>query len=660
MNKNKTSTAIALILIAAMTISFMLLPAASAHDPPWEIPSYPYLVVAPDPVGVGQTVSVIMWIDAPMPASAVVNDVRRQDYTLTITKPDENTERVHWPIIHDTTSIQFYQFTPDQVGTYTLKFDYGGQVYTWNATAAMRTWTNDVFLPASKTETLTVMDEPLPAPIWYPLPTEYWTRPIEGQNTEWHQVSSNWLGSPYIPGAGAQYGIVGNIQLDGTAPNSPHIMWSRSIQDGGVVGGSGYSVPGMTYYTGSAYNVRFDNALVMHGRLYYELPYGNAGTGGGWMCVDLRTGEEIWYNDQMGVAGTGVPRPLFGYIYDYAHYNQHGAIPAGGWLFSANFGTAFEATTGRQAALSITNVPSGVPVPGPQGEILRYVWNNAGGWLAQWNSSKVFSTQTSGTIDASTEARYDWNVTITGLGPGNWAINTGQAYSSSATHNVGAAFDNILLLRQGNLGQLGNWAGANITAISLKPESRGQILWTRHYPAAPGNVTRAITSWDPDNGVFITQDKETMVLNGWSLENGAHLWGPTEPAKNDGAFFRQTTMVAYDKVYFAGIGGILYCYDVKDGTLLWTYGNDPLVPGNSTFAGLDNPWGNYAIFIDVIADGKLYLGTTEHSAQAPYYKDTRYRCINATTGEEIWTMMGWGTGMDCGHAVVADGFFVYP
>jgi hypothetical protein len=41
-------------------------------------------------------------------------------------------------------------------------------------------------------------EEPLPAPITsYPLPAEYWTRPIEGQNTDWWSISSHWLGSEH-------------------------------------------------------------------------------------------------------------------------------------------------------------------------------------------------------------------------------------------------------------------------------------------------------------------------------------------------------------------------------------------------------------------------------------------------------------------------------
>ncbi|MEM2130336.1 MAG: PQQ-binding-like beta-propeller repeat protein [Candidatus Bathyarchaeia archaeon] len=686
--KSKSTTFVTLFLLLTVTLLLIALPIATAHDPPYQIVSYAYIHAAPNPVGVGQRVSIIMWIDYPMPAATVTNDVRRTNYKLTITKPDGKTETFDWPIVYDSTSVQYFTYMPDQVGTYTLKFDYPGQVYTWNATAAMQTWTNDVFLPASKTTKLTVQQEPVPDPVAsYPLPTEYWTRPIEGQNTDWWMISSNWLGPPYImrqQGTSAWHG--GHFQPDGIAPNSPHIMWSKPIQDGGVVGGSSYHVQGTTYYMGGSYNTRWSNQIVMHGRLYYQLPYGNSGGGGGWMCVDLRTGKEIWYNDQMGVSGTGIPSPAFGYLFDYDMYNQHGVIP-NGWLFSTNFGMAFDPATGKPAALNLTNVPT-VPtlasVPGPYGEMLRYQFSSTGKWLAQWNSSKVFNVQTSGVIPANapitpapsgtntywngsmwvsntvrtaqgyaavTTPAYDWNVTIPSLGPGTWTVNR-------------ASLDNILLLTQGNLGvhvgsflgSAGNWEGMNITAISLKPESRGQILWTKYYPPAPGNKTRLITSWDPENGVFIMTDAETMDLYGYSLANGNLLWGPTAPA-GDLDFFRQATTVAYGKLYYAGYGGILYCYDVKTGNLLWTYGNGGL--GNSTYAGTGTAWGHYPIFVDVIADGKVYLATTEHSPGSPFYKGTRYRCVNATNGKEIWTIMGWGTGMDPTYDIVADGFFVF-
>ncbi len=675
----KTSTVIALILMFAIAVSLVALPIANAHDPPWTIISYAYIVPAPNPVGVGQTVAIVMWIDAPLPDATVSNDIRRHDYTLTITAPNGKTETKQWDVVLDSTSVQTYQFTPTQVGEYTLKFEYEQQTYEWSGA-----YQNDVFTAASKTTTLIVQEEPLPeARNSYPLPTEYWTRPIEGQNTDWYAISSNWLGRPYISGAGASFGMPGGIQPDGTAPNSPHIMWTKPIQYGGVVGGSNVGVSGNVFYTGSSYQVRYSNPLVMYGTLYYEEPYGDSGGGGDYVAVDLRTGEELWRTTlTIGV-------PTFGYLYDYDTPNQHGVLPNGLLIIPYSVGgistpygmmggipcwTALEPATGKLTSMNITNIPSGLGVAGPKGEYLIYTLTNLGtssnpNWyLAQWNSSKALGLYGGFSMgnwysvkaNASLPSCYDWNVSVT-LGPGTWSVATDFLGTAPL-----ASLDNLILLIQGNLGlHPGDYApgatppslGANVTAVNLDTTkgTRGNVLWTKFYPPAPGNNTRGIQGWDTEAGVFIFWDKEDMLLRGVSLANGQEIWA-TETA-NDWMYMPNSVLVAYGKAYWTGYGGITYCYDVKNGSLLWTYGNGG--EGNSTNSGLETPWGRYPTFVDVIADGKVYLSTTEHSANTPLYKDALFRCINATDGTEIWTMMGYATNMYGGTDVVADGYFAF-
>ena len=66
--KNKSMTIlIALILMISIAIPLVNLPAAKAHTPPWDFPSYAYIVPAPEPIGVGQTGAIVMWIDYPLP-----------------------------------------------------------------------------------------------------------------------------------------------------------------------------------------------------------------------------------------------------------------------------------------------------------------------------------------------------------------------------------------------------------------------------------------------------------------------------------------------------------------------------------------------------------------------------------------------------------------
>ena len=323
-----------------------------------------------------------MWIDVPLPQNAITNDIRRHNYTLTITKPDQTTETQHWDIISDTTGIQFYQFTPTQVGVYTFKFDYGGQIYIWNDTAAMKLWQGVKFLPATRTVTLTVQQDPLPAPIYsYPLPTEYWTHPIEGQNTYWYAIASNWLRGPYL--GTFQQPNMNLWQKDGIGPESPHIMWTKPIEFGGVVGGTNTGVNGSTYYSGGSYEGRFDTSLIMNGYLYFKMPQSNNGATGPYVCMDLRTGQIIWQNANIA--------PTFGQLEFFDSPNQHGVISSGYlWQISGSTWIAYDGFSGSWL-FNITNVPTGTDVTGPNGELLRYQFDYTHRLLALSNSPSYHS-----------------------------------------------------------------------------------------------------------------------------------------------------------------------------------------------------------------------------------------------------------------------------
>ena len=193
-------------------------------------------------------------------------------------------------------------------------------------------------------------------------------------------------------------------------------------------------------------------------------------------------------------------------------------------------------------------------------------------------------------------------------------------------------------------------------AISLKPESRGVLLWTKDYATPAGNLTRSFRFVDPVNRVFIFWDKETVTYSGYSLDDGSLLW--TTPSENPwnlyanggGAIWTQTT--AYGKLYSTGYSGIVYCYDTKTGNQLWNY-------STAVMAGYATPYGGYPLGVAAVADGKIYLHTNEHSSGAPYWKGAPLICLNATTGEEMWTLPFHGSSgyVPWGYAV-ADGYFI--
>ncbi len=666
--KNKNiAILIALFLIISMSATTVLLPTTTAHSPPWTIQTYAYVSAVPDRVGVGQNVFIVMWAYLKMPQSTISNTIRMQDYRLNITKPDGSVE-TRGPFTPDPTETIYTTYTADQVGNYSVVLYYPNTVYIWNDTAAIQTWTNDTFLGAtSQPATFTVQNEAVPSAIGsYPLPTDYWTYPIEAQNTLWYSISSNWLGtgSPQIGGT--------NIQNDGSAPTSAHVMWTKSIQDGGIVGGQNVGTPGQQFYTGQSYNQRFPNPIIMTGRLFYREPSGETAQSGDVVCVNLRTGQEIWRR-------SGMPTLSFGYTYDLETPNQEG-VWGSGILFSANFAQAFDPRNGN-SLFNVSAVPSGTQAYGPQGEILRYVFTNMGTTanqnytLAQWNSSRLWdnsgTTPTIATnVSASTGARYDWNVTV--------------PWRNGMTGTVvvlNAFLGDVMLGINGTTG-IGDpgytlWGGWNngtanpytIWAISLKPETLGQLLWMNTYTTPEGSDTSVLV-WpetvNPTQRVFNMYIKETMDLYGYNLDNGQQIWGPVPDqfafdtftgsvnTENTGAH-----RVAYGNLYFSGYGGVLRAINDTTGQVEWTYGNGGA--GNSTAVPIGTPWAYLPVFIGGIADGKIYLFNDEHSPTTPLYKGALIRCVNATTGEEIWTLTGWGDGgaFVAQNGAIASGEYVY-
>jgi outer membrane protein assembly factor BamB len=664
--KNKAAVTIALVLVLSIGV-FGIFPTVNAHTPPWQVPTFLFLTAAPNPIGVNQPTTIIFWLNQPPPTSAGSGGDRWRNIALEVTKPDGTLQSLG-SFTSDDVGSCYTLFTPTQPGTYTFKVSFPGQVASLygptGIAGASSVYENDTFQPSTSSTTLTVQQAQIPQPPNYPLPTGYWTRPIEGQNTNWFTVASNWLSAPQV---------VYRFQPDGAAPNSAHILWAQPYEFGGVVGGSNTGTDGMTYYSGLNYEAKFQTPIIINGRLYYEQPLANDARGGGFVCLDLHTGEKIWEQNLTGIT--------FGQLYDYESLNQHGVVP-NGYLWRSvsdanNGGTvwmAYDPFTGRWL-FNETNVPSGTQVYGPNGEILVFQMNYNARWLAMWNNtaaptlagalgtgSSAYQWRPNGkNVNASTA--YTWNVTIPSL----------AGLSSPAIVKV--LYDDLILGTSSTFITNSAYGGTQnpytFWAINLN-KARGQIgqlLWYRNYTAPSGNITRTIyvdPGWplvDQSARVFVAHDEETRVNWGYSIDTGEILWGPSAPEANALGFYFSTggqlsaKATAYGNLYQAGYGGTLYCYNLTTGKVTFTYGNGGA--GNSTFSGLASPYGNFPIGTGAIADGKVYIFSSEHSPTSPYWKDALIRCIDAFTGKELWTTYGYaGVGSNNGMAV-ADGNMVY-
>jgi outer membrane protein assembly factor BamB len=673
---------IAILLAFSIGSSMILILPAEAHTPPLKISTFAFIQSVPNPIGVGQSTHVFMWIDKILSSSAIANDYRWHNYKLTITAPDGTTDVKTWDVCQDTTSSQGYNFVPDQVGNYTLKFDFPGQdVNAYSHVNGL--YNNDTYLASSASMTLTVQADPITNyPDTYPLPTEYWTRPIYGENPGWFTIASDWLGtgSPIMT-------TYGRYVPGGVGPITSHIVWTKPTQSGGVVGGTNFITAGDTYFEGSAYIQRYRNPIIAAGKLVYKDPLGFSSSNGGPMkCVDIRTGEILW-------SRTDIPALSFAYIYDTQQPNQHGVMQP--VLCTANFGMCFDLDTGNWL-FNVTNVPSGMAALGPQGEVLRYVVSNGGSttspdwYLAQWNSSRLFTTtglspSQSGIYDASLPSRFDWNVSIPWLNVmGNQTETTVQytngtianvkGYSSTGSNPNAAnpssqlyAFaGDTIICRNGSLAGVGSFGSSYSTTsytyfavnINSTKGTVGSIRWWNTI-APPENLTTVLQGpADPSTGIFTESYRETSQWVGYSLSTGQKIWGPTpSQASLDyyGYFYpglAEGQVVAPGRLFSAGMAGIVYCYDSSTGDLLWTFGNGGA--GNSTNSGFQVP-GPYPTFVNAVANGVVYIMTTEHTVETPIYKDARTRALNATDGTELWSLSNYNGGGTASTAV-ADGF----
>ena len=177
-----------------MTASIMLLPNASAHYPPINVPTFSFCSVSPNPIGAGQTARVNFWVGEPPPTASGQFGDRWGNLTVVVTKPDKTTSTLG-PFTSDATGGTYTTYTPSTVGNYTFQMFFGGQTLAGNNLAPGTPNTGpfanpaigDYFQPSSSNIfTLAVQQQPIPlyAPTT-PLPTSYWTRPIYGENNQW-------------------------------------------------------------------------------------------------------------------------------------------------------------------------------------------------------------------------------------------------------------------------------------------------------------------------------------------------------------------------------------------------------------------------------------------------------------------------------------------
>jgi hypothetical protein len=623
-NTKQVLTTLTLILTMILTSLATTIPSTSAAN----YPTWLFLTVQPDPIGVGQDANVVYWLDKPPPTASGPRGDRWQNWKMQITSPDGDIETINLAA-SDAAGSGIIKYTPTQIGNYYFQITFPGQNITQGSVI---NW----YKPSESTKVeLTVQEEQIQLFPINPLPTEYWTRPINAANHGWFELASNWLGGGSAGPHGPRcYDVNGNFNPFGSAPDSPHVMWTKEIAFGGIVGGE---TGDTNYFPGETYDRKFQPPIIMDGRLYFNQRLGTSAYQGLY-CIDLQTGEEIWFKNATTVT--------FGQLLNWQTPNVHGVIPHL-WSVVGTTYKMYDAFTGDWL-LDIANVSSGTMIYGPNGEILIYSLSGTANTLTLWNSSKVLSaTMTDnwyyrpvGTLlDGRTG--YEWNVTVPDM-PGSQSllkIKDGLLYAR-ATYTDGAP----------GTAKVGDVA-YDVSFNTIKVDANGK------YPTAISNL------WTPVNRTFdgsllngfMDRDilpvfvKEQMVWYGINARTGVVAWGPTEPYENAWGVYQPYAdwQSANGIFYAAGYDGMIHAYNITTGVNVWNWYADQ--------SGLETVYGHY-VFKDSamsICDGKIYAVTNEHSPSTPLYRGSKMYCIDAATGQGLWNVTFWGL-----FPVIADGYAV--
>jgi hypothetical protein len=679
---------------------------STSEIPPQGYRTWVYVAASPELIGVGQEVMLVTWT-AEMPpdigeqsgqVSSPTGRAGWYDMQIQVWDPDNETEILNLPY-SDPVGANYIPYTPTKVGTYRIQAIFPETIKE-SVSGERSLYTGEVS-PIGEFE---VQNEQIQAWVDPPLPNEYWTRPLYGASRNWHVLTGNWLsGDANVWPHGGGGGTTNNFGW-GPAPESAHILWSKPFYIGGLMDTRFGSI---NYQTSHYQGVTFGANIILNGKIHTDdirLNMGTAHGGGGWQVLSLYTGETLFEDFELN-------DPSFGQIYLYESGNQHGGFSylwrTSGVEYPDRVRIAYarpnddvrqlpvrirssrtvdssEVSTGGtewemidantlQTICYIANVStSGEGVYGKDGSLCYYRTYTIGSdwYLSVWNSSH-------GTMCISQQGTGAWQWRPAGGGFGG----SNPFFGSTAYNNVhngelfyclnvsipslsGYDSASIRAVREGEYFIVGDqgWNDEDgitpgwMMGISLERGNEGNKLWETTFTppfasqilniSQPGAFTGGMQMAGvyPEDEVITFESVRQLSRWGFDLQTGEQLWKiDDDPQMN---YYGQNEYVYQGLlITYGSYSGVIRAFDIRTGELEWEY--------VCTNEGFESPYGNYPVGIRAISDGKIYTTTSEHSYTHPLYRGRNLRCINATDGTEIWSILDFG-----GSVAIADGMLV--
>jgi outer membrane protein assembly factor BamB len=621
------TTILVAILISSMVFSLGNFPETKAQA---TMQSYSFIGAIPNPVGIGQEVLLHIGITRALQLYYMGWD----GLTVTVTRPDGTTETLG-PFTTDSTGGTGTVYVPTMAGNYTLQTNFPEQITSATKVGQGISIGTTVLASSSENLVLTVQEQPIPYYPGQPLPTEYWTRPIDSQLREWNTIAGNWV-------LGASRGLE-EVHFNQDAPDTAHILWAKQLQTGGLAGGIGHGP--QAYEDGDAYEGLFAGSVIIAGVLYYNQFKAAGGTDveQNVVAVDLHTGKELWTKQLATPDGVG-RRLSFGQVFYFSSFNYH-AVFSYLWTVDGSTWHAFDPFSGRWV-FSLSNVPTGTTMYDPSnGNIYRYSVSTSARTMTLWNLSRAVQPQATGGSGDGSWVRNQMGSTINATRGIEWTVQIPQGLPGSARAVV---LEDKVFGSRVTTTQIDSWA------FSLEPGQEGQLLFNNTWNApadwAAGNLTLYVTPVNLEDEVFTIYISELRQHYGFSITTGQQIWGPTPPQY----YLDYLGGLSVRNRHYQGMlisaqmSGIVYAYDITTGTLLWTY--------EATDQYSEILWANnWPMRVVFFTDGKIYLSHSEHSPIDPKPRGAPFICLNATTGEVIWRIDGAFRGNDWGgNAIIGD------
>ena len=658
--KKSLALAIVIFLMLSMTASMILLPTDQAHTPPWQIPTYAFINVAPNPAGIGQTVTIGMWLQIPPPTAVAATGDRWHNFKVTVTHPDGTTETLG-PFTSDDTGGTYTLYTPTPLGNYSFVFSYPGETLL-GANGGFGPYIGDYFQPStSPTVRLTVQQDAIPPIPTNPLPTQYWTRPVQAGNGVWSTITGNWLGFGAHSFANTgRYNITSNYNPYSDAPKAPHIIWTKPVAFGGLVGGEFGGTDTSNYYSTSQYEPKWA-PIIINGIMYYVTYPGSYVSPGGWVAVDIRTGQTLWTKNTTDILRCGQ-------LLQMVNPNQFGSTA---YLWSnpllinpLNLGTGpsvnaaiwnlWDASTGN-FILSIVNGSAMTLTEDQSGNLIGYYVNASiptAPTLNMWNSTQAILYPNSQFVPGTTVANWNWrplqNSVIDFKRGIVWTIPLPTSIS-------GAPLPQNLAINSVNSGVVlmtavpsPDVSGTFNTGYGIEAgfsSNTGAQLWITNRTLG-AFVRDQITK--VGYGMEIRLEATQGTIRAFSLNTGNLVWGPVQLSGDNGNFpvpnpynsiGGYQTELANGVLYIIGFGGDVWAIDVTSGQEIW-YTNTNTLIGE---AGSDTPYGVWPLWVfsgGSIAGGVYFLNVG-HEYSPPLFRGAQQLALNTTNGELIWKILGF-------------------